>query len=166
MGVGVECCFTVLFDSNQFSNCYIHVYEKEARSRLFKIQDLPLTYMFEYHRFEFQPNWFLILIPIYLEFCNYFRIRSTWRSRACSCTLWNTCLTVAPTPSHDPWPWTFHLINQSAVARMCCFTMGNAVAIVWTNHGFYSHCWSKDPFYGPLIRLLFSATRTCFICNS
>lgn len=123
MGVGVECCFTALFDSNQFSNCYIHVYEKEARSRLFKIQDLPLTYMFEYHRFEFQPNWFLILIPIYLEFCNYFRIRSTWRSRACSCTLWNTCLTVAPTPSHDPWPWTFHLINQSAVARMCCFTM-------------------------------------------
>lgn len=57
VGVGVECCFTALFDSNQFSNCYIHVYEKEARSRLFKMQDLPLTYMFEYHRFEFQPNW-------------------------------------------------------------------------------------------------------------
>lgn len=105
VGVGVECCFTALFDSNQFSNCYIHVYEKEARSRLFKMQDLPLTYMFEYHRFEFQPNWFSILIPIHLEFCNYFRIRSTWRSRACSCTLWNTCLTVAPTPSHDPWPF-------------------------------------------------------------
>lgn len=82
-----------------------------------------LQHMFQYQRFEFQPSWFLVLIPIYLEFCNYFRIRSTWRSRACSCTLWNTCLTVAPTPSHDPWPWTFHLINQSAVARMGCFTM-------------------------------------------
>lgn len=53
----------------------------------------------------------------------YFRIRNTLRSRACSCTLWNTCLTVAPIPSHDLWSWTFHLINQSAVARMCCFTM-------------------------------------------
>lgn len=159
----VECCFTALFESNQFSNCYIHVYEKEARSRLFKMQDLPLTYMFEYHRFEFQPNWFL----------NWYQFTFNCIIISGSEVPGGAEHVLVHSETHAlQWlqlqVMTLDLSSDRPIS--CCQNVllhhGSAVAIVWTNHGFYSHCWSKDPFYGPLITLLFSATRTCFICNS
>lgn len=101
-----------------FSNCYIH--KKEARSRLFKMQDLPSTYV------SIPKVWIPAQLVLSID-TNLSWILSLFQDQKYLEEQSMFLYTLKHMPysgsNSKSWPLTFHLIDQSAVARMCCFTM-------------------------------------------